>query len=133
MYRVTKQFKFCAAHLLLGYDGLCSNIHGHNYLVELTVAGRIPDNLGMVMDFSFLKQSMNGFLSEWDHALILNRNTPAVPEFAEKMGFKLVLIDGNPTAENMAKIIFRAMFDAYDVERVRVWETDTSYADFVKE
>ena len=58
--RITKKFRFEAAHALYGYDGKCKNIHGHNYNLFVTVIG-VPVNestnvkYGMVMDFSDLK------------------------------------------------------------------------------
>ncbi|MCF8299011.1 MAG: 6-carboxytetrahydropterin synthase, partial [Saprospiraceae bacterium] len=59
--RLTKEFKFEMAHVLLGYDGPCKNIHGHSYGLDVTVIGS-PDNntdsakLGMVIDFGDLKK-----------------------------------------------------------------------------
>ena len=59
--RVTKVFNFEMAHALQGYDGLCSNIHGHSYELSVTIKGSPEENtaspkLGMVMDFSVLKK-----------------------------------------------------------------------------
>ena len=61
LIRITKEFKFEMAHALMGYDGLCRNIHGHSYGLNVTVAGYPIDEeghpkLGMVMDFGDLKK-----------------------------------------------------------------------------
>ena len=62
--RLTKEFSFEAAHSLEGYDGACSQIHGHSYRLYVTIEG-IPANRegdpkdGMVMDFGVLKQIVN--------------------------------------------------------------------------
>ena len=60
--RVTKQFTFETGHALYGYDGLCKNVHGHSYKLDVTVIGSpIEDNThvknGMVIDFSDLKKN----------------------------------------------------------------------------
>ncbi len=62
--RVTRIFRFEMAHALWGYDGLCKNIHGHSYVLKVTVAGSPitdPDDrkLGMVIDFGDLKRIVN--------------------------------------------------------------------------
>ena len=58
--RISKEFNFDMAHALLGYDGLCKNIHGHSYTLVVTVTGapvndvNSPKN-GMLIDFKDLK------------------------------------------------------------------------------
>ena len=60
--RVTKVFTFDMAHALYGYDGPCKNIHGHTYILSVTLKGKVinennhPKN-GMVIDFSDFKKS----------------------------------------------------------------------------
>ena len=63
--RVTKEFSFEMAHMLEGYDGPCSEIHGHSYRLFVTVAGTPcsdPQNpkYGMVIDFGVLKRIVGG-------------------------------------------------------------------------
>jgi 6-pyruvoyltetrahydropterin/6-carboxytetrahydropterin synthase len=81
--RISKEFNFDMAHALLGYDGLCKNIHGHSYTLIVTVKGEpihddtSPKN-GMLIDFGDLKRLIKGqIISEYDHALVLNDKTPA--------------------------------------------------------
>ena len=78
--RVTKIFRFEMAHALWGYDGLCKNIHGHSYVLKVTVIG-IPiedqsdKKLGMVIDFGDLKRVVNkNIVDVFDHSVILNKN-----------------------------------------------------------
>jgi len=59
--RITKEFRFEMAHALLGYDGMCSNIHGHSYQLSVTLIGETLNNTsdpknGMVMDFGDMKE-----------------------------------------------------------------------------
>ena len=80
--RITKKFRFEAAHALYGYDGKCKNIHGHNYKLFVTVIGvPVNDNSnakeGMVMDFGDLKKIVNTqIIEKFDHSVIFNKNSP---------------------------------------------------------
>ena len=79
--RITKEFKFEMAHALLDHDGPCKNIHGHSYLLSITLKGNpIEDTSnpkeGMVVDFSDLKKLVNEeIVNPFDHALMLNKRT----------------------------------------------------------
>lgn len=82
LIRITKKFDFEMAHALMGYDGLCKNIHGHSYKLFVTVTGRplqddkSPKN-GMVLDFSLLKDIVKkSIIEKYDHSLVLNSNMP---------------------------------------------------------
>jgi 6-pyruvoyltetrahydropterin/6-carboxytetrahydropterin synthase len=106
--RVTKEFKFEMAHALYGYDGPCRNIHGHSYLLTVTVIGKVnsgknnPKN-GMVVDFSDIKALVNKeIVHPLDHALLLNGNSPH-KQFARKNTIfeKIILTPYQPTCENM--------------------------------
>jgi 6-pyruvoyltetrahydropterin/6-carboxytetrahydropterin synthase len=106
--RVTKEFRFEAAHALIGYDGVCSNIHGHSYELSVTVQGNpIPDagspKNGMVIDFTDLKKIvMKDIIDLFDHALILPSGfkKKEIRELGEPFG-NIVLVDYQPTIENL--------------------------------
>ena len=107
--RITKSFSFEAAHALHGYDGLCKNIHGHSYKLDVTVIGEpISDisnnNLGMVIDFKDIKKIVNTEIVDvLDHATILNRNSPhlELAKTLKSIGHKVILVDYQPTTEEM--------------------------------
>lgn len=129
--RVTKIFTFAAGHRLFRYEGACSNIHGHNYKLEVTVDDDTND-LGMVVDFKELKARVNRFLAKYDHALILQKDDPLIdvlkiPELSQR----IVVMKNNPTAENMVKEMLRTISDdcEMNVVKLRLWETDTSYTE----
>jgi 6-pyruvoyltetrahydropterin/6-carboxytetrahydropterin synthase len=134
MIRVTKELKFCAAHRLLHYKGACRNVHGHNYRVFITLSAEELDTLGMVVDFGTVKKVLQDWLDTlYDHALILNIKDPLLdcPGLLEG---KVIGMVGNPTAENMAVEILdhaRTIYlaEKFEVVSVRVYETDTSYAE----
>ncbi|HIR32642.1 MAG TPA: 6-pyruvoyl tetrahydropterin synthase family protein, partial [Candidatus Coprenecus merdigallinarum] len=78
--RLTKEFRFEGAHALTGYDGKCRHIHGHSYILYVTVKGTPsnPDGTpksGMLIDFTDLKQIVNDHIIDiFDHSLILRES-----------------------------------------------------------
>ena len=103
--RVTKEFKFEAAHALDGYSGKCEDIHGHNYHLTVTFLGdpvkdKLLSTCGMVVDFGDIK----AFLSEqikplFDHRLILRNDSRFLG--LEKKNKRIRYVDYQPTTENM--------------------------------
>ncbi len=91
MVTITRKFKFAAAHRLPNYDGICSNLHGHSYELEVSVSGGVATlgpKKGMVIDFKDLKT-------------IVEINVIDVLDHSD-----LNEIFDNPTAEEMVKYIF---------------------------
>ncbi|MBP5496486.1 MAG: 6-carboxytetrahydropterin synthase QueD [Bacteroidales bacterium] len=139
--KITKQFSFEMAHALRNYDGLCRNIHGHSYKMDITLAGQplhdesSPKN-GMVMDFGDLKRLVNEeIISLLDHALVLNeKNDPQLIEILKQNFEKIVVVDFQPTTENLLNYIAdklkRRLPETVKLCRVRLRETDTSYAEW---
>ena len=102
MYRVTRELTFCYGHRLLDYDGKCRHLHGHNGRVVLTLEAPELDRLGMVMDFTRLKRVVGGWIDDTlDHKMLLHRDDPILP-FLKQQGEPVVVLDVNPTAENLA-------------------------------
>lgn len=129
MYTVTKQIHFCYGHRLLNYDGKCRWLHGHNGLVEITLAAEKLDERGMVYDFTIIKQVIQAWIDEHlDHKMILHRADPLVSTLQEH-DEPLYLLDENPTAEAIARLIYEeAARQGFPVVEVRLWETPTSWA-----
>ena len=131
MFRVTRQMDFCYGHRLLDYDGKCKHLHGHNGRAVISIEAETLDSRGMVMDFSDIKRVVSHWIDEnLDHRMILNHEDPAVP-FLQQLGEPVYLIDENPTAENIAKLIFDfAAGRGYPVVQVDLWETRSCYASY---
>ena len=131
MFRVTRQIDFCYGHRLLNYQGKCRHLHGHNGRAVLTLAGTELDERGMLLDFGEMKRIVQRWIDdEWDHRMILRRDDPAVAALTE-LGEPLVLIDVNPTAENLARLIFEyARQRGLPVVEVRLWETPKCSASY---
>lgn len=140
--RITKSFTFETGHALYGYDGLCKNVHGHSYKLDVTVMGTpISDpnhvKFGMVIDFKDLKKIVKSQIVDvFDHATVFNQNTPHVvlAKTLEESGHKVLLVDYQPTSEEMI-IDFAAKIQAKLPEKItlhhlRLQETATSYAEW---
>jgi len=140
--RITKQFSFETGHALYGYDGKCKNVHGHSYKLFVTIIGTpISDKnnvkYGMVIDFSDLKKIVKEEIVErFDHATVLNKNTPHI-ELAEELKKRehhVILVDYQPTCENMVidfvqKIKLRLPQNT-SLFSLRLQETDSSFAEW---
>ena len=142
--KITKQFSFEMAHALRNYDGLCRNIHGHSYKMDITLAGQplhdetSPKN-GMVMDFGDLKKLINEEINSLlDHALVLNAKTDAQLIETLKQNFeKIVIVEFQPTTENLLNFIANKLKtrlpENVNLCRIRLRETDTSYAEWCED
>lgn len=123
---VTVSIERAIGHRLLGHDGLCANLHGHNYMFELTVSG-VPDKIGLVVDFADLKKELKDFLEPFNHAMVL---TTGDPDFdAIRQTNKVVLFSVNPSAENFCSLVFNRFVDlGYSVKQVKVRESEDGWA-----
>ena len=133
MFRVSREIDFCYGHRLLNYAGKCKNLHGHNGRAIITIESATLDERGMVLDFSEIKQVVSAWIDEkLDHRMLLQRTDPVVP-MLEKMGEPLFLMDENPTAENIAKLIYEFTASrGFPIVECKLWETPRCYATYRK-
>jgi len=137
MYYVIRRFEFCAGHRLLGYDGNCARLHGHNYVVDVAVKGVALNSLGMLMDFGDLKSLVRTWIDIWDHHTVLHPKDELRKVLA---GHEVPMRDVddprelNPTAENMAKGLYECIRIGLPVfvemDFVRVFETPDCCAEY---
>ncbi len=134
MFKVSRQIDFCYGHRLLDYDGKCRHLHGHNGKVLITIEASGLDERGMVLDFGEIKRVVSDWIDEHlDHRMILRRDDPAVAVL-ENMGEPVFLMDVNPTAENIAKVIADIGLEhGFPVAEVRLWETPHCFATYCPE
>jgi len=142
--RLNRRFQFEMAHALMGYDGPCRNIHGHSYQLEVMVAGEIISDvgnpkLGMVIDFSVLKEIVNReVINEFDHTLLLNEIVKTEAEAViEGVGSRVRFVPYQPTCENLLLDIRKRIISCLPPEirlvRLRLHETANSYAEVLEE
>ena len=135
MITVTKTVRFDAAHVLTNHQGLCKNLHGHTYRVDVSVSQAEDDDRDMVIDFKDLKTIANEVICDrFDHAFIYNTESAGEKEIAavvEKNGMRTVAIPFRSTAENLAKLFYGELkLRIPGLSSVRVWETAESCAEY---
>lgn len=120
-------FSFAAAHHLPNHDGLCKNLHGHNYKLEVEYAGQIAQRTGMLVDFKEIKDLVNErIVKPLDHTCLNDLH---------------LIIEGNffpwenPTAELMVQWMVKVLggHPTVELNRIRLWETDNSYVEWTKD
>lgn len=147
MLTITRKLEFDAGHRIPDHRSQCRNLHGHRYVLEITLQGDVvetegaPDR-GMVMDFADVKSlAMEHLVNRWDHAFLVYAGDTPVRTFLESMPeHKTVVLDRVPTVENLAAIAFETLADVYDAHygvnlrllRVRLFETPNCWADYVR-
>ena len=131
---VTKTIKFDAAHVLTNHEGLCKNLHGHTYRVDVSVTQAEGDASDMVIDFKDLKRIATEVICErFDHAFVYNTESEGEREIAavvERYGMRTVAIPFRSTAENLAKLFYGELkVRIPGLSAVKVWETADSSAE----
>lgn len=119
MYEIKTQLSFSAAHHLLNYEGECEKQHGHNWKVEAFVKGETLDKSNILIDYKVLKRELKAVLEYLDH-----QDINELPEFKGE----------SPSSELLASFIYyRLKEKIVQLERISVWETETSCASYFEE
>lgn len=140
MVNCTRIIQFDAAHRLVGHEGKCKYVHGHRYIVEISVVGDI-DDIGRIIDFSCIKDVVGGWINEnWDHGIILNQKDSLLGGSLSKIvpGQKVYYVPFNPTAEALAEYIAGIADTLLNdlgvmVSKVILRETENCYATYESE
>ena len=125
MYQLSREILFCYGHRLLNYEGKCRHLHGHNGKAVVVLQAPSLDARGMLVDFGEIKLHVQRWIDEnLDHNLLLCRADPLLPVLIER-GERVFVMDVNPTAENIARIIYeQAKGAGLPVVEVTLWETE---------
>ena len=131
MFRVSREIDFCYGHRLLNYDGKCRYLHGHNGRAVIAIEAPTLDERGMVLDFSEIKRVVSGWIDEnLDHRMLLNKQDSIIPHL-QSIGEPLFLMDENPTAENIARLIYEFTASrGFPIAQVDLWETPHCFATY---
>jgi 6-pyruvoyltetrahydropterin/6-carboxytetrahydropterin synthase len=131
MFRVSQNIEFCYGHRLLNYSGKCRHLHGHNGRAVIVLEKAELDDRGMLVDFSDIKSSVRTWIdNELDHRMILCERDPVV-DYLREQGEPLYLLRDNPTAENIAKLIYDfTKAEGFPILEVKLWETPKSFATY---
>lgn len=120
MYELKIIDQFAGAHQLRGIKGGCENLHGHNWKIEVTVAGSQLGEDGLLIDFRKIKRATKDILDGLDHKFL---NDLEVFQTLE------------PSSENIARHIFESLSqrlntDHVKIARVTAWESDSACASY---
>lgn len=99
----TRYHDFSCGHRVVGHEGKCRHLHGHNYRAHFTCRAPALDNVGRVIDFGAIKGSLCQWLEDhWDHRMVIWAGDPLLPQL-HALDPTIAVIPYNPTAENMAR------------------------------
>lgn len=138
---ITRRIEFDAGHRIPNHASKCRNVHGHRYVLEVTVAGPVigtkgASDEGMVVDFSVLKELMVQLVADpWDHAfLVYWQDKAMLAALYHLPATKFVSFTSVPTAENLASAAFGLLQQplaekGLTLQQVRLFETPNSWAD----
>ena len=130
---ITKIFKFEAAHRLLNsWTTRCQCIHGHSYIVEVCLEGKVNPDTGMIIDFGEIKSKFGHILDAFDHSMVVSDKDAVLVKLVPYLSSRYIIFPGNPTAENMASYflsyISNILLAEVSCNSVTVWETATGKA-----
>ncbi len=111
IYEIYIKTHFSAAHYLKGYEGDCSRLHGHNWIIEVFVKCKELNEIGIGLDFRDIKASVKSVISDIDH---YNLN--------ELPAFKGI----NPTSENIAKYLYQRLSEKLNTDVVKISKVKVS-------
>ena len=139
MYYLTTEASFDSAHFLSGYDGKCSNLHGHRWRIiaeikdkELITSGQ---QRGMVLDFGIFKTDLKSLADSFDHKLIIEINSLKENTLTalKDEGFEIIEVPFRPTAEELAKYFYYKMKEmSYNISKMTVYETPNNCAAYTE-
>ncbi|MFH1176061.1 MAG: 6-carboxytetrahydropterin synthase [Acidobacteriota bacterium] len=150
IFRIAKRFEIEAGHRLSKHPEKCRFPHGHTYNVEVVLRAELLDDHDMVCDYKALRIVVERELEQLDHAMLLAADDPYAEAFAAFSERVVRLASGDPTTEVLARELFARVAGAFrpgmevaspggaiyrvpagvKVERVRVWETSSTWAEY---
>lgn len=148
MHTITKIIEWDMGHRVPNHKSKCRNLHGHRYRLEVTVTGELcseegSSSEGMVIDFGDIKKLMTEKVHDvFDHGFMVYREDLYRPILQQILdtdpGHRIIVVDFIPTAENMAKHIWKILEESIEKEfdyklhvfKVRLYETPNSWADY---
>ena len=153
MYRICKTFEIESGHFLSKHKEKCKNPHGHTRKIEIIVKAPGLDENDMVFDFKAFKLAFGEFIDQFDHAMIVNSASPDFAFYQKHYERVIGTENVDPTTEVLSKLMFdfiekelgkeksykSTLGHEYRfpknivLERVRVWETPSTWAEYYLE
>ncbi len=150
MYKMCRVFEIESGHILSKNEGRCRMPHGHSRKVEVILSAEELDNKDMICDFKVLKIILSDFIDSFDHAIMINTESPHLEYFVENFERVIPVEDQDPTSEVMSKIIYDHLKEELSkgpkgikyegltyfinegvkLEAVRIYETSATWAEY---
>ena len=135
MHLIRIEITFDSGHRLLDYEGKCAFPHGHTYCAEVFLESQSLDSLGLVFDFSELRNRIKSWIDDnWDHAFLANsRDAELIAGLLPLSKGRLYQFEGeNPSCEVMSRELYMQVKELCGVApaKVRLWESANQYAEF---
>lgn len=116
-----------AAHRVLGHESKCRALHGHRYSATIIAEARDLDDVGRVVDFGVIKRKIGSWIDlNFDHAVIVNPDDELLLEYVRAEGIRKPFVmpqsAKEPTAENIAHVLYIVARDELQSARIRVVE-----------
>ncbi len=110
MFSIKKEIVWEMGHRLMNHPGKCANLHGHSYKAIFVIEGDIVEETGMVLDFYHFGVLKEHIDKKYDHAFMFNIDDPIYKLLTStsqrSWEMKIALLNGEPTAENIARRLF---------------------------
>ena len=150
VFRIAKRFEIESGHRLSKHPEKCRFPHGHTRTIEVVLSAESLDPNDMVCDYKALKTVVARELERFDHAMLLAASDPLREAFAPFSERVVLMEEGDPTTEVLARHLFLAVSAAFRpgmevtspggatyrvpptvrLERVRVWETPNTWGEY---
>ena len=135
MYQIRIEFTFDSGHRLLDYNGKCAYPHGHTYRAEVFIESQSLNDLGLVYDFTDLKDKIKTWVDEnWDHAFLVNsQDSELIAGLGSASLVRLYEFQNeNPSCEVMSRVLYEKTVALCNLvpAKVRLWESVNQYAEF---
>ena len=136
--KIARQFHWEMGHRLPFHGGECKNLHGHSYRMWVELEGECDQN-GMLIDYGEMKKLIQPVIDTIDHCFLCDEQDEYMKSFLKISPFKVVYVPFTTTAENIAEYLLEKIrnvlssFDNIDSIKIRLAETETSYAEILRE
>ena len=152
-FRIARRFEIESGHRLSKHPEKCRFPHGHTRTIEVVLGADSLDANDMVCDYKALKTVVARELERFDHAMLLAATDPLREAFAPFAERVVLMEEGDPTTEVLARHLFLAVAAAFRpgveviapggaayrvpptvrLERIRVWETPNTWGEYGEE
>jgi 6-pyruvoyltetrahydropterin/6-carboxytetrahydropterin synthase len=134
--KISKEFRWEMGHRLPNHKGLCKNMHGHSYRMNVEITGEILKN-GMIIDFYDLGKIVKPILEKLDHSFMVWEGDEKIVKFLKENKMKMFMVPYIATVENICNDIILRISKLIKIKKsdnissltVKIFETPNSYAE----